>query len=407
MPCRRNSAFLLATRDGKWHRTVFDIPLRGYRRDDGRVGIRNLVVVMAAADNVNPLVRKLAGTVPDTVCLPASYGRGQLGEDLEITLRTMAGLAAHPNVADCLIDSFEAASAERVAEAVRAMGREVTELSLLEEGGLSTALQKGGELLRKMIENARTIDTQEVDVSEFLLGLECGGSDTTSGLFGNPSLGAFADALIEAGGSAIFSEPVECLGGEDLIGARARTPEARRDMIAAIHRFRDIALLAGVDLTGVNPTADNIAGGLTTIEEKSLGAIAKSGSGPIEGLIGYGERPRGKGLWFMDAPAAAVENLTAISASGAQAILFVTGSGNPVGHPIAPTIKICANSQTVARMPEHIDVDLSPIFADTFDTQKGARRIAEAFAATVNRQETAAERLDYLESNISRFGLSV
>jgi altronate dehydratase large subunit len=393
--------------DGKWDRTVFDIRLRGYRRDDGRTGIRNLVVVMAAADNVNPLVRKLAHAVPGTVCLPASYGRGQLGDDLEITLRTMAGLAAHPNVAECLIVSFEAASAERVAELVRAMGREATELSLLEEGGLSAALQRGADLLRSMVEKVRTIDAQDMDASDFLIGLECGGSDTTSGLFGNPSLGVFADALIHAGGSAIFSEPVECLGGEELLAARARTPEAKREMVAAIHRFRDIAKSAGVDLTGINPTADNIAGGLTTIEEKSLGAVAKSGSCPIEGLIGYGERPPAKGLWFMDAPAAAVENLTAICAAGAQAILFVTGSGNPVGHPIAPTIKICANSQTVALMPEHIDVDLSPVFAETFDTNEGARRIAEVFAATVNGQETAAEHLNYLESNISRFGLSV
>lgn len=386
---------------------MFDIPLRGYKRDDGRTGIRNLVVVMAAADNVNPLVRKLALAVPGTVCLPASYGRGQLGKDLEITVRSMAGLAAHPNVADCLIVSFEAASFERIAGPVRAMGRQVSGLSLLEEGGMSATLQKGSDLLRSMMAKAGSIDARDVDASQFLLGLECGGSDTTSGLFGNPSLGIFADALIQAGGSAIFSEPVECLGGEELIAARARTPEAKRDMIAAIHRFRDIAKSAGVDLTGINPTADNIAGGLTTIEEKSLGAIAKSGSSPIEGLIGYGERPPAKGLWFMDAPAAAVENLTAISASGAQAILFVTGSGNPVGHPIAPTIKICANQLTVERMPEHIDVDLSHVFTDTFDTKKGASHIAEVFAATVNGRETAAERLDYLESNISRFGLSV
>jgi altronate dehydratase large subunit len=360
-----------------------DIPFRGYRRSDGRMGIRNLVVVMAAADNVNPLARKLAQAVPGAVCLPASYGRGQLGEDLAITLRTMAGLAAHPNVADCLIVSFEAASFERIAGPVHAIGRQVTGLSLLEEGGLSAALQKGSDLLRSMMDRARSIDAEDVDASDFHLGLECGGSDSTSGLFGNPSLGVF------------------------LIAARASTPQAKRDMIAAIHRFRDIALSAGVDLTGINPTADNIAGGLTTIEEKSLGAIAKSGSCPIEGLIGYGERPPANGLWLMDAPAAAVENLTAISACGAQAILFVTGSGNPVGHPITPTIKICANPQTVARMPEHVDADLSGIFTGTFDTQKGASRIAEVFAATVNGKETAAERLGYLESNISRFGLSV
>ena len=184
-------------------------------------------------------------------------------------------------------------------------------------------------------------------------------------------------------------------------------PDAAREILASIARFRDIALSAGVDLTGINPTADNIAGGLTTIEEKSLGAIAKSGSQPIEGLVGYGQHPLGKGLWIMDAPAAAVENLTAIAASGAQAIMFVTGSGNPVGHPISPTIKICANSQTIVHMAEHIDVNLAEEFLKGFDTQKGADCIGRVFSATVNGEETAAERLDYLETNISRFGLSV
>lgn len=383
------------------------IPITGFRRADGRVGVRNEIVVAAAAANMNPLVRRLAVAVPGVVCLPAAYGRGQLGEDLDVTLRAMAGLVAHPNVAGCLIIAFEAASAERIAVRAAALGRVVQTLSLLDEGGMAATFEKGRRLLQDLMRRAREERRTPLDVRELVVGLECGGSDTTSGLLGNPSLGAFADAIVDAGGTAIFSEPVECLGGEALLEQRAATPRAAREMLAAVRRYRDIALSQGVDLTGINPTADNIAGGLTTIEEKSLGAIAKSGHRPIQGLLGYGEPPRHPGLWFMEAPAEAIENLTAIAAAGAQILLFVTGSANPVGHPVAPTVKICANPETAARMAEHIDVDLSDGLSGEFDPGAGGRRIAASVAEVIQGRATAAERLGFLESTISRFGLSV
>lgn len=381
--------------------------LTGYRRSDDRLGVRNLVVVMAAADNVNPLARLLERDVPGVVFLPASYGRGQLGRDFEITLAAMAGLASHPNVAECLIVTFEPESAERIAERVRARGRDVETLSILEAGGVGPALERGGAILRAMQKRASEQERRPIQMSEMTVGLECGGSDTTSGLFGNPCLGAFTDIVVDAGGTAIFSEPVECLGGEKLLMERAVDGKAAGDIEAAILRYRDIALDQGIDLTGVNPTPDNIAGGLTTIEEKSLGAIAKAGGRPIQGVVGYGERPQRNGLWLMEAPAAAVENITALSAAGAQIILFVTGSCNPVGHPISPTVKICANPETMRRMAEHIDVDLSHGLDQGLTTLQGAAEISAAFTDIANGRPTAAERLGFLESNISRFGLSV
>ena len=386
---------------------MLNLPLSGYRRADGRVGVRNLTAVMAAADNVNPFARQLSAMVPGTICLPASYGRGQLGEDLETTLLTMAGLASHPNIAECLIVSFDMASAERIAVRIPEKRNRVQILSLLEENGPLKGLEKGALILGKMAAQAARLTRQPATPADFFVGLECGGSDTTSGLFGNPALGILADEFIDAGGTAVFSEPVECLGGEELIIRRARTPKAADEMVAAIHRFRDIALSQKVDLAGINPTADNIAGGLTTIEEKSLGALAKSGSRPIEGLLGYGEEPPGPGLWFMDAPAAGVENLTALAAAGAQVVFFVTGSGNPIGHPVSPTIKICANPQTAAQMGEIIDVDLSDWLTGKIDSNGGARRIADVFFEVADGAPTAAEKLGYLESNISRFGLSI
>lgn len=381
--------------------------LVGYPRPNGTFGIRNFIVVMAAADNVNPLARHLARAVPGVVLVPASYGRGQLGRDFEITLDTMAGLAAHPNVAGCLVVSFEPESSARIADRARRRGRNVSTISFIECGGLEGTLERGRDILRDMQAAAQAMQPEPVPLGQLVVGLECGGSDTTSGLFGNPALGLFSDWIIDAGGTAIFSEPVECLGGEDAIMERAASSAAGEAMVAAIHRYRDIALDQGIDLTGVNPTPDNIAGGLTTIEEKSLGAIAKSGTKRIEGLLGYGEAPPAPGLWFMEAPAGAVENLTALAASGTQAIFFVTGGCNPIGHPISPTIKICANPVTVARMGAHIDADLSRGLTGDLSLDEAADQIGSVLEAVCKGEQTAAERLDYLETNVSRFGLSV
>jgi altronate dehydratase large subunit len=381
--------------------------LTGYRRASGEVGVRNIVAVMAAADNVNPFVRRLAHGVPGVCCIPASYGRGQLGRDFDITLTAMAGLAGHPNVAECLIISFEPESAERIADRVRARGRDTETLSLLAAGGQTRAVEAGVAMLNAMVQRAKRATRAPMAAADLIIGLECGGSDTTSGLVGNPSLGAFCDRVIDAGGTAIFSEPVECLGGEQLLASRAVSPEAASAILAVVARYRDIALEQGIDLTGVNPTPDNIAGGLTTIEEKSLGAIAKTGARRIEGVIGYGERPSRTGLWLMEGPAGAVENITGLSAAGAHIVLFVTGSCNPVGHPVSPTIKICANPATVARMAEHIDVDLSHGLSGAFTVDQGGDEIAAVAADVAAGRETAAERLGFLETNISRFGLSV
>ena len=381
--------------------------LRGYVRENGRSGIRNLVAVLAAADNVNPLARHLAARNPGVTCLPASYGRGQMGEDFELSLRAMAGLAAHPNVAACLIVSFEPESSERVAHLAQGLGRSVATLSFLTEGGLEPSLQKGGDILRSMSERVSKIERTPLDMRDLIIGLECGGSDTTSGLFGNPALGIFTDWVVDSGGTAVFSEPVECLGGEELLRNRAVSAAVAAHLISTVHAYNDLARDYGVDLAGTNPTPDNIAGGLTSIEEKSLGALAKTGSRPIMGVIGYGQSPPGPGVWMMDAPAAAVENVTALAAGGAQLVCFVTGTGNPVGHPIAPTIKISANPRTVDQMNAHLDVGLADLVQGRMTLAQGAQSIAETVRKVINGAATAAERLDYLETNISRIGSSV
>jgi altronate dehydratase large subunit len=381
--------------------------LTGYPRENGRKGVRNLVAVLAAADNVNPLVRQLAARNPGVTCLPASYGRGQMGRDFAVSLRAMAGLAAHPNVAGCLVVSFEPESSERVAQLARQMERPVETLSFLDVGGMEECLAQGGAILRRLQDAAGSVRRVALAARELVVGLECGGSDTTSGLFGNPALGAFTDRLVDAGATAVFSEPVECLGGEELLRRRAASPQAAARLVATVQAYNDLAREHGVDLAGTNPTPDNLAGGLTSIEEKSLGALAKTGSRTIMGVVGYGEAAPAPGVWMMDAPAAAVENVTALAAGGAQVVCFVTGTGNPTGHPVAPTIKISANPRTVERMRVHLDVDLADMLRGRMNVAQGADAIAATVAAVINGAVTAAERLDYLETNISRIGPSV
>lgn len=381
--------------------------LVGYRRPDGRFGVRNRIVVMAAADNVNPLARAISAAVPGTTFVPATFGRGQLGTDLDVTLRAQSGLAAHPNVADTLIVSFEMESAERIAELVRALGRSPTCLSLLAEGGHSRALSVGTRVVSAMIREAAALPPEPMPVSSLVIGLECGGSDATSGLVANPVVGRMSDALVAAGATTVFSEPVELIGCEPMLAKRAVTPAVAAQIRRLTSHYAHIADSAGVNLVGINPTADNIAGGLTSIEEKSLGAVVKCGTAPIVGVLEYGELAPQPGLWLMDAPAAAVENLTALAAGGCHAILFTSGSVNPSGHAVSPTLKICANPKSTATMGEHIDVDLSGVLDGRVGLDGAETLVSNELLGVLGGRETKAHQLGYVETRISRVGLSV
>jgi altronate dehydratase large subunit len=243
-------------------------------------------------------------------------------------------------------------------------------------------------------------------ISALTVGLECGGSDATSGLVSNPAIGLVTDELVEAGATAVFSEPIELVGCEPILDNRTDAAVAAR-IRGVIARYEDIANKAGVDLVGINPTADNIAGGLTTIEEKSMGALAKTGTVRIEGVVDYGERVAWAGLWLMAAPAAAIENIVALSAGGCQAILFSSGSGNPSGSAVSPTLKICANPISCETMREHVDVDLSDVLEGGTSMEGAKERIIESLVGVLSGNETTADILGYTETRISRLGLSV
>jgi len=361
---------------------------------------------MAAADNVNRLAQVISGAVQASTLIPATFGRGQLGEDLEVTLRTQGNIASHPNVFDTLIVSFELASAERIAERAELSGRRVKCLSLLDAGGHYAALAEGVKIVTEMVRAAAEARVEPMPISSLVVGLECGGSDATSGLISNPAVGLVTDELINAGATAIFSEPIELVGCEPILDKRAE-PGVAAHIRSVIAKYEGIAQGAGVDLVGINPTADNIAGGLTTIEEKSMGALAKTGSARIEGVVDYGEQVTHAGLWLMSAPAAAIENIVALSAGGCQVILFSSGSVNPSGSAISPTLKICANPISCRTMTEHIDVDLSDVLRGEASIGDAKERIIENLKRVLSGCDTKADILGYTETRISRVGLSV
>lgn len=379
----------------------------GFRRKSGAIGLRNYLAVIAATDAANPVARKIAASVPGAVAITPLYGRGQLGADLELSINTMAGLANNPNVFATLIVSLEPVAGSRVAERIAGSGKPVEAFSI--QGALGTAnLQNASKkVLEAWAIDADRMARTAMDAGELVIGLECGGSDTTSGLVSNPAIGIVADQLIDWGAKVIFSEPVECLGGEDALASRSKSPEVAAAVYDLVMRYERIAESAGVDLNAINPAPDNIRGGLTTIEEKSLGALCKTGTRPLQGVLDYGEAPREPGLYLMDAPAAATENITALAAGGTHAILFGTGTLNSIGNPVSPTIKICGNPQTCATMPDHIDVDLSDVITTDTDIVQAGERILRFLREVAQGKETRCELLGELEIAISRIGLSV
>jgi altronate dehydratase large subunit len=377
----------------------------GYKRLNKSVGIRNYVLIMSAADNVNPLAKKISSQIKNSIYLPASYGRGQLGVDHNNFLTCMAGLADNPNIFKTIIVSMDGDSADWIVNKSNRK-KDIYKITFMKSFGIKDCIKQALFLEKKINLEKKKIKKVKFTYKNLVLGLECGGSDTTSGLVANPCVGIVVDKLITNKGSAIFSEPVECLGGEESLIKRIKRKSLKKKLINVIYKYQKIAADNNVNLTGINPTPDNIRGGLTTIEEKSLGAISKSGSKEIVDIIDFGNKIKKKGLNLLDAPAAAVENLTALSAAGCQIILFTTGGGNPVGNPISPTIKITANSKSFKKFKDLIDIDLS-FLLNSLDYEKGSIKIEKKINNIINKSKTLSEKNKFLETNISRFGPSI
>lgn len=357
----------------------------GYRRPDGRFGIRNQVAVLAVMDNVNGVVRHLGQLVKGVLPIPVWYGRGQFGDDDVLFRRTQIGLASNPNIASVLVISLESNSARKVAEGIAACGKPVEAFAVQDVGGTVEALAKGIRTLIPMVQQASSQVPERVPLSELILGVECGGTDTTSGIAANPALGFVADRVVDAGGTVYLSETSEWMGAEQMLAKRASSPAVAEEIWAAVRRIEDDARARGVDIRGANPVPDNIRGGITTIEEKSLGAIIKGGTREVRGLLPYAVKAENKGLHLMDTAAPAAESLTGLAGGGAQMILFSTGQMNIMGCSVAPTVKVTGNPRTAQRLADNVDVDVSPMLTGESLESAGSRLLEYSLAVASGR----------------------
>ena len=378
----------------------------GFRRPDGRIGTRNHVLVVPTVICSSVVAERIAAAaLPIGTALPHLAGCGQLGPDMRLTHETLAAYCGHPNVGAVIVVALgcEQVVAQMLADAARRHGKPVEIVAIQSEGGTVRATERGIALARSLAGRLAGDERQWCDASELILSLKCGGSDYTSGLASNPTLGRVTDRLVGLGGSAVLGEIAEIMGAEHLLAARATKPATATKLIQIITRVETEARALGLDIRGTQPSPGNIRGGLTTIEEKSLGATHKGGeSAPLEDVVPYAAPIGRKGLTVMDTPGLDVESVTGMVGGGAQVVVFTTGLGTPTGNPIAPVIKVTGNARTARQMADNIDVDVSGIMDETETLSSAADRLFDAVLAVASGRETVAEQLGHREFAIHR-----
>lgn len=375
----------------------------GYRRENGRVGIRNHVVLLPLDDLSNAACQAVANNIKGTLALPHHYGRLQFGEDLELHFRTLIGAGSNPNVAAVVVIGIEPVWTQRIVDGIAKTGKPVAGFSIEKNGDLSTiaaASRKAKEFLQQVTDYQRV----ECDFKELWVSCKCGESDTTSGIASNPTVGNAFDKLWEAGATTLFGETTEITGGEHLVAARCVNEDVKKKFMYFFDRYAKVVDDHKTDdLCDSQPTKGNIEGGLTTIEEKALGNIQKIGrKAPVIGCLDKAESPTGPGLWFMDSSSAAAEMVTLAAAAGFVVHFFPTGQGNVIGNPILPVIKLSANPRTVRTMSEHIDVDVTGLLQREYDLNAAGDKLLEMMVRTCNGRNTSAEALGHREFVMTR-----
>ncbi len=373
----------------------------GYKRPDGSVGVRNYIGIIAAVVCANEVVSAIVDQVGEpTKALMHNQGCCQLKPDLEQIERTLIGIGKNPNLAAVLVVSLgcESVKADRIVEEIKKTGKPAEKIGIYDLKGSVNAIDEGVKIAKKLVDYANESERTSVSIEDLTIGIKCGASDTTSGLTANPATGVATDMMVDGGSTVIFGEVTEFMGAEHILATRAANEEVANKIYNYVNAMEERANAIGVDLRGSQPTTGNIAGGLTTIEEKSLGAIVKSGTRIIQEVVDYGEHPSKKGLIVMNMPGFEITVLTGLAAAGAQILLFTTGLGAPQGHPMTPVVKITGNSQTIERMGDHIDVDVSGVLSGTLTMDAAGRKIVDEIFEVANGKQTKAELLGYTKS---------
>ena len=376
---------------------------RGYRRSNGTVGVRNHILIFPTTVCASNVAQIISNEMAGTVSVTHLHGCGHLGEEKEHMVRSMAGFCSNPNVAGVLLVGLgcELLTPALIAKELTKVGQRFEMIGIQEAGGTVNCIAKGKKLAEQLLAEARTAQRELVDVGKLIMGTNCGGSDATSGITANPSLGVASDLLITEGGTVIISETPEMIGTEHILARRAANKKIRNRVQVIISATEKNIKSIGVDVRGTEPSPGNITGGITTLEEKSVGAILKGGSTPFVQVVKYAEKPSQKGLIIMDGPAHDVACNTGMVAAGAQVIVFTTGRGTPIGSPIAPVIKVSSNATLYKMMGDNLDINAGTIIEGTESIQSVGERIFEEVIRVVSGKSTKAEILGHREFAIN------
>jgi (2R)-sulfolactate sulfo-lyase subunit beta len=377
-----------------------NMTFKGYRRDNGRVGVRNHVVILPVDDIYNAACEAVANNIKGTLALPHAYGRLQFGADLDLHFRTMIGTGANPNVAAVVVIGIEPGWTKRIVDGIAETGKPVAGFSIEQNGDLKTVMDASRKA-KEFVHYATELQREECSISELWVSTKCGESDTTTGLGSCPTVGNMYDKLLPEGIYGCFGETSEITGAEHIAKARAINPEVGERWYRMWKAYQDEVIEANKvdDLSESQPTKGNIEGGLTTIEEKALGNLEKIGrTSRYIDILEPAEQPKsGPGLYFMDSSSAAAECVTLMAAGGYVVHTFPTGQGNVVGNPIVPVVKITANPRTVRTMGEHVDVDVSGILRREMTIDEAGDALIDMIVRTANGRNTAAEALGHRE----------
>ncbi|MFY0758871.1 UxaA family hydrolase [Metabacillus dongyingensis] len=378
----------------------------GYRRFDGRVGVRNHVLILPTITCATQAAKQITELVHGTVSFIHQHGCAQVGVDYEQTFRTYVGMGTNPNVYGVVVLGLgcETHQARSVAGEIAKTGKPVEVVSIQDHGGTLMAIAQGAKIAAKMVQDASSQMRELCDFNELIIGTECGGSDACSGLSANPAVGVVSDMIVDCGGTSILAETTELIGAEHLLAKRAVDDKVAKRVYEVIGAMENRSIEMKIDIRTGNPSPGNVKGGLSSLEEKSLGAANKSGSRPLQEVIDYAQVPSKKGLVWMDTPGHDIEQLTGMVAGGAQVVLFTTGRGTPTGSPIAPVIKIATNTSIFEKMEENIDFNAGTIIEGKESIDNVGQRMFDEIGMVCSGKLTKAEILKQHDFGIWRIG---